>query len=136
VHELCKRPDYPHEDTIYHWLQKFPDFSEKYLAAREQQADLLVNDLIPIADGERPTKDAEGQPLAPGVQVRRDSERIKVRMWKAGRMSPRKWGELANGTDMGAGSGIAPPILIIRSSDDVRSGAASKANRRQKHQRD
>jgi hypothetical protein len=100
------------------------------------QADRLVNDLIPIADGERPTKDAEGQPLAPGVQVRRDSERIKVRMWQAGRMSPRKWGGDLDGTDMGAGA-IAPPILIIRSSaDDVRPGATSKADRRQKHQRD
>jgi putative tryptophan/tyrosine transport system substrate-binding protein len=31
---------------------------------------------------------------------------------------------------------IAPPIFVIHSSADVRSGAASKADRRQKHQRD
>jgi hypothetical protein len=105
------------------------------LTARELQADLLVNDLIPIADGERPTKDADGNVLHPSVQVRRDSERIKVRMWKAGRMSPRKWGELADGTDMGGGT-ITPPIIIIHSSADVRPGSAPKADRRQKHDGD
>jgi hypothetical protein len=27
VHQLCKRPEYPSEDTIYRWLDQHPDFS-------------------------------------------------------------------------------------------------------------
>ena len=42
VRELCQRPEYPVEDTIYRWIQQNPDFSEKYLAAREVQADRLA----------------------------------------------------------------------------------------------
>jgi hypothetical protein len=71
--------------------------------------------------------------LDSAVRVSRDTLRAKYFTWKAGRMSPRRWGEEVDGTEMG---GLPPPILIIRSSDDVRSGAAPKANRRKEHQRD
>jgi hypothetical protein len=105
VHEICSRPDWPSEATIYNWLLKHEDFLEKYRIARELQADKLVDDLLPIADGERPTV-IDGKPLDPSVQVRRDAERIKVRMWKAGRMSPRKWGDRIL---VGCPSGTASP---------------------------
>jgi hypothetical protein len=38
----------------------------------------------------------EGVPEAPdtAARVSRDTLRIKTLMWQAGRMSPRKWGEL------------------------------------------
>jgi hypothetical protein len=92
--------------------------------------------VVPIADGQRPILNkVEGVTLPDidtAVRVSRDTARIKARIWKAGRMAPRRWGEEIDGTDMG---GIAPPIIIIRSSDDVRSGAAPKANRRKEHQR-
>ena len=67
------------------------------------------------------------------VRVSRDAQRIKARIWKAGRMSPRKWGERLEQNDMGA---IRPPIVVIHSSADIRPGAAPKADRRQKHDGD
>jgi hypothetical protein len=93
VHQLCKRPEYPSEDTIYRWLNEREDFSEKYRAAREIQADRLADEIIPIADGERPVlNEANGVAveLDTAVRVSRDTARIKARMWKAGCMSPRR----------------------------------------------
>jgi hypothetical protein len=94
VHQLCKRPEYPSEDTIYRWLNEREDFSEKYRIARELQADRLADEIVLIADGKMPM---EGVPEAPdtAARVSRDTLRIKTLMWQAGRrMSPRKWGEL------------------------------------------
>jgi hypothetical protein len=137
VNELCATGEFPDQTTIYRWFRQDEDFRQKYSRARELQADILADEVIPIVNGERPIlnklEGVELPNLDSAVRVSRDTLRAKYFTWKAGRMSPRKWGEEVDGTDMG---GIAPPILIIRSSDDVRSGAASKANRRQKHQRD
>jgi hypothetical protein len=84
------------------------------------QADFLADEVIPIVNGERPILNklngVELPNLDSAVRVSRDMGRAKYFVWKAGRMSPRKWGEDVDGTDMG---GIAPPIIIIRSSDDV-----------------
>jgi hypothetical protein len=137
VNELCATDEFPSHNTIYRWFRENEDFRYKYSAARELQADLLADEVIPIVNGERPILNkidgVEIPNLDSAVRVSRDMGRAKYFAWKAGRMSPRKWGEQVDGTDMG---GITPPILIIRSSDDVRSGAAPKANRRKEHQRD
>jgi hypothetical protein len=133
VRELCQRPEYPVEDTIYRWIQQNPDFSEKYLAAREVQADRLADEVIPIVDGERPVLNDEPNKDS-AVRVSRDMGRAKYRVWKAGRMSPRKWGERIDAnSNLG---GIAPSIIVIRDSTDVRAGGASKADHRKEHEGD
>jgi hypothetical protein len=137
INELCASNEFPSDCTIYRWFHEHADFRDKYSRARELQADILADEVIPIVNGERPVlnklQGVEVPNLDSAVRVSRDTLRAKYFAWKAGRMSPRKWGDEVDGTDMG---GIAPPILIIRSSDDVRSGAAPKANRRKEHQRD
>jgi terminase small subunit-like protein len=115
------------------WIQQNPDFSEKYLAAREVQADRLADEVIPIVDGERPVLNDEPNKDS-AVRVSRDMGRAKYRVWKAGRMSPRKWGERIDAnSNLG---GIAPSIIVIRDSTDVRAGGASKADHRKEHEGD
>jgi hypothetical protein len=124
--------------SIYRWFRENEDFREKYSRARELQADILADEVIPIVNGERPVlnklDDGTTLPnLDTAVRVSRDMGRAKYFAWKAGRMSPRKWGEQVDGTDMG---GITTPLIIIHSSADIRPGAAPKANSRREHDSD
>jgi len=57
LNQLCAKPEYPSRNTICRWLNEREDFRDKYRIARELQADLLADEVVPIADGERPTKD-------------------------------------------------------------------------------
>jgi hypothetical protein len=92
VHEICSRPGWPSEATFYNWLQDHEDFLEKYRIARELQADLLADEVLLIVDGKLPVlTDEPNKDTA--VRVSRDIARAKHRVWKVGRMSPRKWGE-------------------------------------------
>jgi hypothetical protein len=125
-----RRDRFPSQQTIYRWFRENEDFRYKYAAARELQADLLADEVIPIVNGERPVlnklQGVELPNLDSAVRVSRDMGRAKYYSWKAGRMSPRRWGEQVDGTDMG---GITTPIVVIHSSADVRPGAAPKADR-------
>jgi hypothetical protein len=85
----------------------------------------LADEVVPIADGDMPSKKqtavVDGQtitlPDTPQM-IARDNARIKARIWKAGRMAPRKWGDLVDEEDdMGT---ITPTLIVIRSSADVR----------------
>ena len=136
LNELCARDAYPSRNTICRWLNEREDFRDKYRIARELQADILADEVVPIADGEMPTKDQQVQVDGQTVtlpdtphRVSRDAQRIKARIWKAGRMSPRKWGEDVNDADLEQ-NGITPSIIVIRSSADTGPGAAPKADRR------
>jgi Bacteriophage Sf6, terminase small subunit-like len=135
VHQLCKRPEYPSEDTIYRWLNEREDFSEKYRMAREFAADRLADEVVAIADGDLPVlNEVDGVQLNldTAVRVSRDNARIKARIWKAGRMSPRKWGELVNEQANVA----APPkaIIIVKRATTAR--AVGQADRRGEHDSD
>jgi hypothetical protein len=85
--------------------------------------------VLPIIDGKRPVLNKlDGGTTLPNldtaVRVSRDVARAKYRVWKAGRLSPRKWGERLDGNnELGA---ITPPIVIIHSSADIRPGAPRK----------
>src|SRR6266404_3314419 len=88
VHQLCKRPEYPSEDTIYRWLNEREDFSEKYHAARVIAADRLAQEALDIVDGKLPVLD-DNPNKDTAVRVSRDVARAKHRVWMAGRMAPR-----------------------------------------------
>jgi hypothetical protein len=90
---------------------------------------MLADEVVPIADGKLPPNGDEGPDTA--VRVARDDKRMKARIWKAGRMAPKKWGDLVNDeTNLGA---ITPSTIIIRSSADVRAVAASEADTGEGH---
>jgi hypothetical protein len=67
-----------------------------------------VDEVLPIIDGKRPVLNKlDGGTTLPNldtaVRVSRDVARAKYRVWKAGRMSPRKWGErLDDNNELGA----------------------------------
>ena len=37
--QICRDPEMPAQSTVYLWLLRHPDFSERYTRAREEQAE-------------------------------------------------------------------------------------------------
>ncbi len=76
---ICEQDGVPHRDTIHQWLADDSAFSDKYVRAREDQADFYADEIIDIADTE---------PDANKARVR-----IDARKWKASKLQPKKYGD-------------------------------------------
>jgi hypothetical protein len=49
IRKLTAKPEWPSDTTIHRWLQENEDFREQYRVARELQADMLADEVIPLA---------------------------------------------------------------------------------------
>ena len=93
--QICKMyPEMPNHDTVFVWRWRYPDFSDRYLAAKRTQAELMYEDCIEIADdATNDWMDAipkEDQPLGwklNGEHVQRSKLRIDTRMRLNARLS-------------------------------------------------
>jgi hypothetical protein len=97
----------PGQTTVYRWLAENEAFQRAYALAREAQADLFIDQILAIADGEG--EDAR--------DAARDRLRIDTRKWVAAKLAPRKYGEKVALT---GGADADPPIRI----EDDRMAAA------------
>lgn len=80
LYKMCQdRDDFPAESTVYLWLQRYPEFSEKYARARERQADRRCDEIVTIAD------EATDAGLA--------RLRVDARKWQASKLAPKKYGD-------------------------------------------
>lgn len=84
----------PHAASVYRWLIKFPEFSEMYARAREDQADTLADEIQAIAD-EMPmeTTDKEGNTKFDPAYINWMRLRVDSRKWVAAKLKPRKYGD-------------------------------------------
>lgn len=80
---LCKRTGMPTTSTIYKWLNEYPEFSDKYRRAREEQADYYADDIISIADN----------CTADSAEVAKAKLRIDARKWYVTKVAPRKYAD-------------------------------------------
>lgn len=77
--KICEDPEMPGISTIYDWFDKYPEFSERYAKAKEDQAETLIDGLLAIADEEE--------------DVNRARLKIETRKWIAAKMRPKRYGE-------------------------------------------
>jgi hypothetical protein len=77
------------------WLQDDEDFRKKYALSRQQQAEVLAQQLIEIADdGSNDTyKTEDGQTVVNHDHINRSRLRIDVRKWIASKLLPKVYGE-------------------------------------------
>jgi hypothetical protein len=90
--------------SVFDWIKevdqtKTDDFANRYARAREEQADLLADEIIEIADdGAKDTKTIIGKNGQP-VEVedtewtKRSQLRIDARKWIASKLKPKKYGD-------------------------------------------
>lgn len=96
---ICRDADMPSQTIVYQWLERHPEFLERYTRAREEQAETHADQIVSIAD-ETPAllevKDKEGNV----VDIKLDSayiawqkQRIDARKWNAAKQRPKKYGD-------------------------------------------
>ena len=82
--------------TICKWLSEKREFSEQYARAREFQAEILVDEIIELADtcrlGTKKTTSAKGVEITEGDMVERSRLMIEARKWTAAKLLPKKYG--------------------------------------------
>jgi disulfide oxidoreductase YuzD len=93
---ICEsNKEFPSAKVVYDWIEKYPEFRNKYARARELQADYLADSIISIADdtsNDTLTTD-EGREYANSEWINRSRLRIDARKWKASKLYPKKYGE-------------------------------------------
>lgn len=101
--KICKaNPDLPRHSTIYEWLAKYPEFREKYRAAKAVQVESIVDDMFDIADDSthdtviRTTKNGDEYEACDNEWINRSRVRLDYRKWLVGKLSPRLYGDLSN----------------------------------------
>lgn len=89
----------PAQSSVYEWLLRYSDFSEKYVRARELQAETQFDELVDIVD-QHPDIARVINDKGELVEVKFDSTfvawmklRVDTRKWTAARMAPKKYGE-------------------------------------------
>ncbi|HEX7958899.1 MAG TPA: hypothetical protein VF493_03220, partial [Terriglobales bacterium] len=119
LREICRADDMPAQSTVYLWLQEHSDFSEKYVKARQAQAEHMSDELIEIADDgsndwmERNRGD-DTVWVTNGEAINRSRLRVDTRKWLMSKMAPKKYGERVTQEISGPDGG---PIEVVRVSD-------------------
>jgi hypothetical protein len=98
VMDLAKNQGYPSLTIIRDWLVENGDFKKGLELARLEQADVLFDEIIEIADNSRNDwmlKNDPGNPgwIENGENIQRSKMRIEARKYVAARLRPRLYGE-------------------------------------------
>jgi len=95
---VCKADDMPCMQTVFNWMRAYPQFLDQYTRAKEESADLLVEEMLDISDDatndwmEVHDKDNPGYRLN-GEAINRSRLRVDTRKWIAAKLKPKKYGE-------------------------------------------
>jgi len=96
LQRLCAMyDDMPDKTTINKWRYKYPEFSTQYARAKISQIELLVDEIMEIADDS--TKDEiindQGVRSCNSEFIARSRLRIDTRKWLAAKLIPRLYGD-------------------------------------------
>lgn len=112
---LCEENEWmPCYATIKNWLKTHEAFLAMYTRAKDDQADILVEEMLEIADNK--TEDIiSGQFGDSGnsVAVQRARLQIDTRKFIASKLKPKKYGDKLDLTTDGKELNTAPPIIKV-----------------------
>lgn len=99
LRSFCAKEGNPSQSMVYRWLHDDVNgFREKYVRAREDQADTMADEMLDIADDG--TNDWMQQHRGDDVRwvengeaLKRSQLRIESRKWLAGKMRPKVYGD-------------------------------------------
>ncbi|MBH1476980.1 terminase small subunit protein [Stenotrophomonas maltophilia] len=119
LRSICSTAKMPNRSTVFRWLAENEAFRDQYARTREEQADVLADEIIAIADtpviGEKVKRDAKGKVIErrTGDMVERSKLQIDVRKWYAGKLKPKKYGERV-ALDHGVQDNLADQLRAAR----------------------
>lgn len=103
--------------TVWDWLNKYQDFSTKYVRAREAQADLLAEEIVSIADELEIEAKHQGETVTFDVSataVQRNRLRVDARKWYASKLAPKKYADKLETTLSGPDGGAVQHSVIVK----------------------
>lgn len=95
---ICRNKGMPSKSSVFKWLGENSTFSDQYARAREAQADLLVDEMVAIADqpkvGTKTKRTSDGKVETTTFDMTEHRRlQIETRKWVAARMRPKKYGD-------------------------------------------
>lgn len=100
---LCEeRPHWPNPDTIFTWRKIYPEFSDKYDICKKYQIEVLVDEILTIADDTsndtiiRTNRDGSESEVCNTEWIARSKIRIDTRKWLAAKLMPKLYGDKPN----------------------------------------
>lgn len=117
LREICAADGMPVRDTVYHWLTKHNEFSDRYARACQLRAEYWAEEIVEISDDGR--NDWMDRQVAPGVVrkmpdpevVNRSKLRVDTRKWLMSKLQPKKYGDKITQEHTGPDGG--PPTFIM-----------------------
>jgi hypothetical protein len=116
---LCNMyPDMPAKLTINVWRHKYPKFAIQYARAKQEQAELLAEQMLDISDdaGNDFTYDEKGKKVADHEHSARTRMRLDTRKWLASKLVPRLYGDMGRIT---LEDGTAESVSNVRATVDA-----------------
>jgi hypothetical protein len=102
---LCASDDkMPDHSTINEWRWDYPEFSSRYLVAKQMQAHLLAEDCEDIAMEKLYVEDALGQKRVDPGFTQSQRLRIDTKKWHASKLNPHYFGDKKLAEEMKAQS--------------------------------
>lgn len=100
LRSIVKDDHMPVISTVFRWMSHNEEFSKQYTRAKEEQAELLADEIVAISDEEcTMVKHGNGddekkvEVVFDSVAVARNRLRIDARKWVASKLKPKKYGE-------------------------------------------
>lgn len=93
---LCnKNPHWPNRSSIFLWLRKYPEFSDRYHQAKKDQVSALVDDILEISDDSSQDDkiNEDGNVSFNSEWAARSRLRVDTRKWIAAKLVPRLYGD-------------------------------------------
>lgn len=91
---LIKMYNLPDRQTIYNWLNKYDNFFDNYMRAKEQQAHILADDMLELADDIPTYEDRDGVERIDNGMISRSKIHMDAIKWSAARLAPRWYGDI------------------------------------------
>src|SRR5882762_2657038 len=94
---ISKDKGMPCQDTLYEWIRTNKAFAEKYMRARDIQAERFAENIVEIVS--KPLPELHKDPAFAGVAMRAELEKRKQQAdamkWFASKTAPKKYGDKA-----------------------------------------
>ena len=90
-HLCAANPHWPERANIFIWMRKYPGFRDKYVNAKEQQAEVQVDYMLELANEPHKYVDADTG------STRVDVPMLRVKMdaikWQASKLAPKRFAD-------------------------------------------
>ena len=91
----CRQKGKPAFTTIYNWLNKDKEFTERFARARETGSDMIADEILEMVD-ELPAQTGGDNPRIDPAYVQWTKNRAEIRLKLLAKWFPQKWGEKTN----------------------------------------